>query len=140
MWVAELAPGLNRFFQGVSPQQSLAGWERVRWGMGFDEVQRYYPEAQANQAQTSLKLTGSDVQLPWSISFGFDSSRQLESVSLSFAGSREIKDFATLRDELNRRLGPPVSSTETSATWRRDDSEVSLSKAPDGSLVLSEKA
>jgi len=137
MWRADLVPGLHRFFQGISPEKSLSGWERVSWGDSFADVVRNYPQAGEKNGQ--LILTPADpVQRPWTLTFDFDASRQLSSVTLSFAGSQETADFATLSQEITNRLGAPVQSTDATNVWRRDDSEITLSTRPDGGVVLSE--
>ena len=137
MWRSELVPGLHRFFQGISPQTRLSGWERISWGQSFEEVQRNY--LQATEKNGRLLLTPDEsVQRSWTITLGFDTRRELNSVTLAFAGSEETADFAALTQEITRRLGAPVESTDTTNTWRRDDGEITLSMRPDGGVVLSE--
>lgn len=134
---SELTPGLNRFFSGIDTQGRMDGWGRLRWSMSYQDVQRNYPQAQA--AAGKLVMASADPQARhFQLSFSFDSSRNLQSVTLSFGGSSETADFAEMSQAITQRLGSPAASTETSTTWQRGDSSLTLSRAPNGGVVLSE--
>lgn len=139
MWRSDLVPGLHRFFQGVNYQTSLNGWERVQWGQSREAVQRMYVEARESGGNLVLD-SGGEQQRGYEITFGFNRSHQLDSVRLSFAGSGETADFSAIASEISARLGAPMAQTETTTTWQRDDNQVSLSRLPDGSLLMSEIA
>ena len=62
----------------------------------------------------------------------------MDTVTLAFAGGEETADYAALTREITKRLGAPVQYTNTTTTWRRDDSDITLSKSPGGGVVLSE--
>jgi hypothetical protein len=132
----ELTPGILSFFSGLGNHQSIPqniqGWGRVSWDMSFDVVKRNYPQATESSGR---KLEYVPEESPpgrdYKLTFAFNSGHQLESVTLSFAGSSETADFAILAKEITRRLGAPVAS---------DPSQVSLSSQPEGGLVLSEIA
>jgi hypothetical protein len=69
--------------------------------------------------------------------FDFDSGHQLESVTLLFSGSQEVADYAGLIEAVSLRLGTPVSQTETTTTWQRDDSQFTVSRQPEQGVVVS---
>lgn len=144
MRVEDLAPGLRQFFEGLSPRQTpMTGWSRLRWGMSTREVAYNFPQAQADPDDAGRMTLAPDPpqNLEYSLSFRFGGAgRQLESVTLYFAGSRGVADFAALSQEISARLGPPLSQTETSTTWRRDGGQLTLAKSAQGGLVLSESA
>ncbi|MGD8561657.1 MAG: hypothetical protein PVG03_03950 [Desulfarculaceae bacterium] len=137
MWRSSLVSGLHHFFQGVDLQQGLQGWGRVRWGQSFDAVKLNYPQAVENNGKLTLSSEDPS-QRHWSLDFGFDSSHRLSSVSLTFAGGEETADFADINREITRRLGPPAQTSSSGNIWLRDDTQVSLSRLPEGGLVLSE--
>ncbi len=141
MWRSDLVPGVVRFFRGLDHQLPLQGWQRVKWGQSYDDVKRYFPQARASgDYELVLEPAQGTVDRPYQITLAFDLNHQLESVTLSFAGSRETADFAELSQRLNYWLGAPVSSTDTSTTWQRDTSQAELSMAPGGGVVLSQRA
>ncbi len=141
MWIGELVPGLNRLFGGISPQVSMQGWGRVSWGQSYDAVKTSYPQAEASGADKLVLRPEQSVEQDYTLSMSFGhKTRQLESVTLSFAGSREVDDYAAVTRALSNRLGHPVASDDNSTTWQRDDSTITLSKAPGGGVVLSETA
>lgn len=138
-WIAELSPGVKKLFDGASPQKALKGWDRVSWGDNYDSAQINYPQAQVSGENTLVMRPAKDVELNFSMSMKFDRvGHQLDSVSLKFEGSRQTKDFAELTRQISNRLGHPTSSTETTTTWTRDSTEVTISKSPGGGVVLSE--
>ena len=132
----ELIPGLNRFLDGLGPGVLSTGWSGLNWDEDFSQVQRRFPDSLESGASLKLSSKQGEVQKAWSITFGFNSSRQLNSVTLSFAGSRETADFAKISAELSRRFGAPVQNTETSQTWRKSGASFTLSRQPGGGLVL----
>lgn len=141
MWIGELAPGASRLFGGMNLQSPMRGWDRISWGQSYDSVKTSYAQAEASGADNLVLRPEGAVQLGYAVSMSFGhKTRQLESVTLSFEGGREVQDFATLSQAITNRLGNPVSSDETSTTWRRDDSTVTLSMSPGGGVVLSETA
>jgi len=134
---SELTPGLTRFFSGIDPQVRLSGWERLRWSMSYEQVQSNYPQTKPSGG--NLVMASDDPQARhFQLTFSFDASRSLQSVSLTFGGSSETADFAEMSQAITRRLGAPVESTTTSNTWRRDDTTVTLSNTPGGGIVLSQ--
>lgn len=135
----ELVPGLSEFFSGLDLSQSLKGWGRVSWGQSFDAVKRNYPQAvEVSGRKLELQPESSPPGRPYKITFAFDSSHQLSSVTLSFSGSRETADYAPIVEEFTRRLGAPVAITGDSTTWTRDQSQITISAQPEGGVVLSE--
>lgn len=144
MRVEDLAPGLKQFFEGLSPRQTqVQGWSRLRWGMSTREAAYNFPQAQADPDDANKMTLQPDPpqSLEYSLSFQFGGAgRQLESVTLAFAGSRGVADFAAISQEISARLGAPLSQTETSTTWLRDGGQVSLSRSAQGGLVLNESA
>jgi len=140
MWRSELVPGVVRFFQGLSHQLPMKGWQRVQWGQSYDDVKRYFPEAQTSGDYKLVLNPEGSVERPYQITLAFDRNHQLESVTLSFAGSEEVADFAELSQRLIYWLGAPASSTDTTTTWQRDQSQAELSIEPGGGIVLSERA
>ncbi|MBI4799552.1 MAG: hypothetical protein HY794_12685 [Desulfarculus sp.] len=144
MRVLELAAGLKQFFEGLSPRQTqMTGWSRLRWGMSTREVAYNFPQAQADPGDANQMTLAPDPpqDLKYSLSFRFGGAgRQLESVTLSFAGSRGVADFAAISQEISARLGAPLSQTETSTTWQRDGGQLTLSKTAQGGVVLNESA
>ena len=136
---SRLVEGLNRFFSGVDPQQPLRGWGRVRWGQSYDAVRRDYPQARPENGQLHIEPSEGD-QGGWRLAFAFDAGHLLQSVTLSLEGSSETSDFAAISQTLTRRLGPPKESGDGWQTWRRDDSQVTLSRDPGGGVVLEETA
>ncbi len=141
MWRSELVPGVVRLFQGLDHQLPMKGWQRVKWGQSYDDVKRYFPQAETSgDFKLVLKPGEGTVERPYQITLAFDQNHQLESVTLSFAGSEEVADFADLSQRLNYWFGAPASSTDTTTTWHRDTSKAELSMAPGGGVVLSELA
>jgi hypothetical protein len=141
----ELVPGILSFFSGLGVSRNIPpttqGWGRVTWGMNFDTVKMNYPQAIETSGR-KLEYTP-DSNPPgrdFKFTFGFDSGHQLESFTLSFSGSSETADYADLVQEFNRHLGNPVATTTTSTTWNRDQSQVTVSKLPDGGVVVSQIA
>lgn len=138
-----IVAGLTGFLSSMSPQLKLQGWDRLAWGTGEKEFLTNYPQAQARQGfdhQYQI-IAGDPTANHYAITFDFSRpGRQLQSVSLHFAGGQEIADFATISQEMTRRLGSPASQTQTSTTWRRDTTQVTLSMSPEGGLVLSSLA
>ncbi len=138
-----LVQGMGRLFAGISPQTRLSGWERLRWGMSQQEARINYPQAAPSASDDSRLLIEPSDPTPnhYAISMQFSAQgRQLTSVSLTFAGSHETADFAQITQELTRRLGAPVSQTRTTTTWRRDETQITLSRDSGGGVVLSETA
>jgi hypothetical protein len=133
----ELIPGLSRLLNGISHSEPARGWSGLDWGEDFSRVKNRFPDAVASGSGLRLSSPESGPDLGWDISFAFDSNRQLESVSLSYAGSRETADFASLSEQLNQRFGAPVSSTETSQTWQKGGASITLSREPGGGVVFS---
>jgi hypothetical protein len=141
----ELVPGILSFFSGLGVRQNIPpttkGWGRVDWGMSFDTVKTNYPQAIETSGRKLEYTPEANPQgRDFKFTFGFDSGHQLESFSLSFSGSSETADYATLVQELTRQLGAPVATTTTSTTWNRDETEITLSAQPEGGIVLSEIA
>jgi hypothetical protein len=136
MRLGELVPGVNRLFQGLSPDAPLKGWGYLRWGQDYDDVRRYFPQARAEDFKLVLGPE-QPVELPYKISLAFDAGHQLESVTLTFAGSRETADFAALSERLTQQFGAPISSSDNTTTWSRDETQAVLSDLPDGGVALS---
>ncbi len=139
----ELVPGILSFFSGLgawqSIPQSVQGWGRVSWGMSFDTVKLNYPQAtETSGRQLEYVPEANPPGRDYKLTFAFDSGHQLNSVTLSFAGSSETADYAIMVQELTRRLGTPVATSASSATWNADESQATLSSLPDGGVVLSE--
>lgn len=141
----ELVPGILSFFSGLGVKQNIPvtsqGWGRVKWGMSFDTVKTNYPQASEVSGRT-LEYTpeSNPPGRDFKYTFGFDSGHQLDSVTLEFSGSSETADYAALVERISRQLGAPVASTPTSTTWNQDQTEVTLSREPEGGIVLSEIA
>ena len=139
IWKSELTSGLNRFWGGLdfsSDSRPITGWGLVGWGASQEDMARIYTGSVDNEG--SLVVSGQDYQKrQYSISFGFNSSRQLNSVTLSFAGGQELADFKPISERIIARFGGPDQVTTTSATWTSGDNEFNLSKSPGGGLVLS---
>lgn len=141
----ELVPGILSFFSGLGEMgripSATRGWGRVTWGMNFDEVKTNYPQAlEISGRKLEYTPESSPPGRDFKFAFGFDSAHQLESFTLSFSGSSETDDYATLVQEFIRHLGQPAATTNTSTTWYRDESQVTLSKQPDGGVVVSQMA
>lgn len=138
-----LVQGLTSFLSSLSPQQKLQGWDRLTWGMGEREFLANYPQAQARPGfdhQYQI-MAGDPTANHYAISFDFSRpGRQLQSVTLTFAGGQETAGFAAISQEMTRRLGAPASQTQTSTTWQKDATRVTLSLSPQGGLVLSSVA
>ena len=139
----ELVPGILSFFSGLGVSRkippSTQGWGRVAWGMSFDKVKTNYPQASEVSGRKLEYVTESSPPgRGYKFIFGFDSGHQLDTFSLSFSGGSEATDYATLVQEFSRYLGNPVNATSTSTTWNRDQSQVTLSKQPDGGVVVSQ--
>lgn len=143
MQLDPLAQGVGRLLAGIDPQRRLSGWERLRWGMSLDQARLNYPQAQPSPRDDGRLIIEPSDPTPnhYTLSFQFSAQgRQLESVSRAFAGSHQTADFAALSQELTRRLGAPVSQTQTATTWRRDDTQVTLSRGGGGGVALSQSA
>ncbi len=141
----ELVPGILSFFSGLGVSRNVPpttqGWGRVTWGMNFDTVKMNYPQAtETNGRKLEYVPESSPSGRDFKFTFGFDSGHQLDSLTLSFSGSSETADYANLVQEFNRLLGNPVATTTSSTTWNRDQSQVTVSKQPDGGVILSETA
>lgn len=138
-----IVAGLTGFLSSMSPQQRLQGWERLTWGMGEKEFLANYPQAKPRAGfDHQYQITSQDPTANhYSITFDFSRpGRQLQSASLTFAGGQETAHFAAISQEITHRLGAPVSQTQTSSTWQRDSTQVTLSVSPQGGLVLSSLA
>jgi hypothetical protein len=141
----ELVPGILSFFSGLGESRKIPpttqGWGRVTWGMNFDEVQRNYPQAvEISGRKLEYTPESNPPGRDYKFTFGFDSGHQLESFTLSFSGSSETADYATLVQDFIRHLGHPAATTTSSSTWYKDESQVTLSKQPDGGVVVSQMA
>jgi hypothetical protein len=132
----ELIPGLNRLFEGYSPESISSRWNGLTWGQDFGQVQRYFPKAAEEGGALKLSSEEGEVKKAWTLTFGFNSSRQLSSVSLSYAGGSETADFAELSQAISQRLGAPAQSTGNSQTWYSSGASFTLSRQPGGGLVL----
>lgn len=140
MWRSDLVSGLNQLFGGLDFTSGIRGWGRVRWGDSFDKVKTAYPQAVEEMRVTGRKLvlaSSSGPGRPYQLVFDFDSGHQLESVTLLFSGSQEVADYAGLIEAISLRLGTPVSQTETTTTWQRDDSQFTVSRQPEQGVVVS---
>ncbi len=133
---SDLIPGLHAFFQHLDQRSSWDGWGSVSWGDYFDDVARRYPDAV--QSGSSLVMQGSGANKLYNITFGFDSNRNLSSVTLSFEGGTETADFASISRQFISRLGKPSQSTGTSQTWTRDSTSATAVGRPDSGTVLSQ--
>ncbi|CAO0823039.1 conserved hypothetical protein [Desulfarculales bacterium] len=140
--VEDLSPGLNQLFGGFSLRQSaIQGWSRLSWGMGVVDALRNYPQAQASATGLNfLTLTPDSPQnLIYALRFRFSGpGRQLQSVTLSFSGSRGVADFASLNQAVSDRLDALVSQTGNITTWQRDGGQFTLSLSPKDGLVLNQ--
>jgi hypothetical protein len=138
MDAGELVIGLTEFFSGLDLSGQVTGWGPLSWGMSWQSALRHFPQAEQKSDYT-LSLNSSPGEArQWSLELDFDAGRQLQSVTLSFAGSQETADFARISRQLSRRLGHAAGQTQTSSVWTRDQSTVTLSRSPGGGLVLSE--
>ena len=133
---SDLIPGLHAFFSNLDQRSSWDGWGSVSWGDYFDDVARLYPDAV--QSGSSLVLQGSGADKLYTITFGFDASRNLSSVALSFEGGTETSDFAAISRQFTNRLGKASQSTWTSQTWTKDSTSATASSRPDSGTVLSQ--
>ena len=97
------------------------------------------PRPGREDRQLHIDPSGHD-QGGWRLAFAFDAGHLLQSVTLNLEGSSETSDFAAISQTLTRRLGPPKESGNGWQTWRRDDSQVTLSRDPGGGVVLEETA
>ena len=137
----ELVPGILSFFSGLGVWQKIPpttqGWGRVAWGMSFDTVKMNYPQAEEiSGRELEYAPESNPPGRDYKFTFGFDSSRHLDLFALSFGGSGETADYATLVQELSRYLGTPAAATSTGTTWRRDENQIPASKQPEGGLVV----
>jgi hypothetical protein len=138
-----IVQGLNAFLSSLSPQVKLQGWDRLAWGMSERDLLRNYPQARPRPGHDHQYQITSHDPAPNHYSIIYDFSRpgrQLQGVTLSFAGGQEGANFAAMSQELSRRLGAPVGQTATSSSWQRDSTRVTLSLSPGGGLVLSSLA
>jgi len=137
----ELRPGLSAFFAGLDFSRPWRGWGRVAWGMSFDAVKRNYPQAtEISGRKLEYRPETDPAGRSYKLVFSFDSGHRLSSLTLSFAGVGETADYAKLVREFARRLGAPQALGADSATWFRDQSQVTVSAKPGGGVVLSETA
>lgn len=138
-WSEYLAVGLKTFWDGTvlpSTDQALQGWDLVDWDTSYEDVARIY--ADSVDSEGSLVISGGEYEArQWSITFGFDSTRQLSSVTLSFEGAQGKADFRQISRQVIRRLGMPGETTANTSVWTKGGNEFAASKSPAGGLVLS---
>ncbi|MCB2188372.1 MAG: hypothetical protein KQJ78_18280 [Deltaproteobacteria bacterium] len=136
----DLAAGLAKLFQGVSPPYRPSGWGRLAWGDDWATVRRNYPDLQETSPARLTSFSPMPQARTWRLDFGFNATHNLTSITLTFGGGRETADYAYISQELSARYGAPVASTATSATWEMTGNQVRLSSAPGQGVVLSERA
>ena len=136
----KLVPGLSRLLAGMSTpgSQDIDGWGRLGWGMAYDQVKTRYTQAVEDGPDLKITSTKGGQRKGWSLTFGFDDGRRLDSVTLRFEGGSELSDFSKISRELSARLGAPASTTQTSATWNQGGNTYVLSTEPGQGVVLSQ--
>jgi hypothetical protein len=127
-----LDPAFDRLFD-LPEHFSYNGWDRVQWNMSPEQVSLAYPEAR--DLGRTLRLTGEVTYgRPYYLDFGFDQSRRLTSVTLSYRGQGTAADYAHLVTRLTRKFGRADRTTPFSATWTsRGQSDIAATrKTPTG--------
>ncbi len=130
---ASLDPAYNRLFD--LPQHfSYNGWGRVQWNMSPEQVSLRYPEVQ--DLGRTLRLTVTSGRA-YNLDFGFDQSRRLTSVTLSWRGQGTAADYAYLVTRLTKKFGRADQTTPSSATWtNQGQSDISASKITPTSIIF----
>jgi hypothetical protein len=136
MQPSDLVHGLNRLVGGLDLEGGAPGWGRVRWGMSRRAVAVGYPGAVEKEGELVRSFSGPPDKA-YALSFGFDSGHRLQTVKLSFAGSREAADFAALAERLIRQLGAPTAQDAGGMSWQAGETAISLSREPGGGVALS---